>query len=200
MTAGLPETTALPPGAAHSGAADSGAEGARLSCAWVFAYGSLLWNPGFTFRERQRAIVRGYHRSLCIFSHVHRGTAEVPGLVLGLDRGGSCVGAAYRVDERQWPETLSYLRAREQVTPIYKEASLSIRTEDGRNVSAIAYVADRAHHQYAGRLAYEDLERLVRQGAGVSGRNVDYVLNTHEHLVQMGIRDPSLAYLAARLK
>lgn len=194
MTTGRAEEAAQAPYAARPEA-----EGARASQHWVFAYGSLLWNPGFAFRERQRALVSGYHRSLCIFSHVHRGTPEVPGLVLGLDRGGSCIGAAYRVDERLWSDTLAYLRAREQVTSIYKEATLSIRMADGRRTSAIAYVVDRAHHQYAGRLPYLELERLVRQGVGASGANVDYILNTHHHLLEMGIRDPSLASLAARL-
>lgn len=166
---------------------------------WVFAYGSLLWNPGFPFVERRRALVRGYHRSLCIFSHVHRGTPERPGLVLGLDRGGACVGAAYRVDLSQWEEAVRYLRAREQATAIYREIIAPARLDDGRRVPAVAYAVDRAHHQYAGHLPEAELERLVRQGVGASGANVGYVLATHAHLVAMGIHDPALAYLAARL-
>jgi len=85
---------------------------------WVFGYGSLMWRPGFPFEESQLAMVRGYHRALCVYSHVHRGTPEQPGLVLGLDRGGSCKGIAFRVRETLMDETLAYLRDREQVTRV----------------------------------------------------------------------------------
>lgn len=167
---------------------------------WVFAYGSLLWNPGFSFAERTPARVRGYHRSLCILSHVHRGTPESPGLVLGLDRGGACNGVAYGVRAEEWPETLAYLRRREQVTAIYREVQLQAQLTDGRRVAAVAYVVDRSHPQYAGRLSAERIEELVRQGQGRSGDNTSYVLSTHAHLVEMGVRDPILDRLAAALR
>jgi cation transport protein ChaC len=166
---------------------------------WVFAYGSLLWNPGFAFQESQRATLRGYHRSLCIFSHVHRGTADRPGLVFGLDRGGACVGLAYRVSGRDWPSVIDYLRDREQVTAIYREAEASIRLQDGRSVQAVSFVVDRNHAQYAGKLELATVERLVRQGVGISGDNVAYVLNTHAHLIQLGITDAPLASLSRAL-
>ena len=167
---------------------------------WVFAYGSLLWNPGFSFAERTPARVRGYHRSLCILSHVHRGTPESPGLVLGLDRGGACNGVAYGVLPEEWPETLAYLRRREQVTAIYREVRLQVELKDGRRVGAVAYVVDRSHPQYAGRLPAERIEALVRQGHGRSGDNATYVLSTHAHLVEMGVRDQTLDRLAAALR
>lgn len=162
---------------------------------WVFGYGSLMWRPGFDFEEQCPALVRGFHRSLCIFSHVHRGTPEKPGLVLGLDRGGACKGVAFRVDAHRRDATLSYLREREQVTAVYLENWLSARLHDGRHVSCVAYVVDRTHPQYAGRLPEPDLLRLVAQGHGVSGANIDYVRSTHEHLVRSGIKDPSLSYI-----
>lgn len=166
---------------------------------WVFAYGSLLWNPGFPYVERLRGVLRGYHRSLCVYSHVHRGTIARPGLVLGLDRGGACVGAVYRVAESDWESTLGYLRAREQVTAIYREVSAPVTIAGGRRVQAVGYVVDRRHHQYSGRLALEDTVALVRQGVGRSGHNVEYVLRTHAHLVEMGIEDAFLANVAALL-
>jgi glutathione-specific gamma-glutamylcyclotransferase len=166
---------------------------------WVFGYGSLMWRPGFEFEERSPALVRGYHRSLCIYSHVHRGTPEKPGVVLGLDRGGACKGLAFRVAGQRREETLSYLREREQVTAVYLEASLSARLPDGRDIPCIAYVVDRTHPQYAGRLPASDLLTLVAQGHGLSGSNLDYVRSTHDHLLAAGIVDPALSLIADHL-
>ena len=86
---------------------------------WVFGYGSLMWRPGFPYLDRRTAHLHGYHRSLCVYSHVHRGTPEKPGLVLGLDRGGRCQGVAFRVAAEEAEATLHYLREREQVTGVY---------------------------------------------------------------------------------
>ncbi len=166
---------------------------------WVFGYGSLMWRPGFAHEERRIATVHGYHRSLCIYSHVHRGTPEKPGLVLGLDVGGSCKGVAFRVPAAAASATIDYLRAREQVTLVYKEVHVNIRLDDRRLVPAVCYVADRGHIQYAGRLDRPELERLVIQGEGVSGANPDYVRNTQAHLEDLGIRDATLEWLSRRL-
>ncbi|MFN3889994.1 MAG: gamma-glutamylcyclotransferase [Beijerinckiaceae bacterium] len=167
---------------------------------WVFAYGSLLWNPGFSHVERQPARIRGYHRSLCVYSHVHRGTPERPGLVLGLDRGGACRGLVYRVDVAQRLATLRYLRAREQVTSIYIETMLGAELDDGRLVRAVTYVVDRKHHQYSGPLPVETMVAHVKESAGRSGRNLDYVLASHAKMMELGIRDATLAALAMRLE
>ncbi|MBV9076783.1 MAG: gamma-glutamylcyclotransferase [Methylobacteriaceae bacterium] len=166
---------------------------------WVFGYGSLMWRPGFDFVGRYRATLTGYHRSLCVFSHVHRGTPEVPGLVLGLDRGGRCRGVAFRVAETEADATLAYLRAREQVTAVYLERRARVRLETGETVTAVTYVADRTHPQYAGRLSPDDLLRIVKQGRGISGANPDYVQATHHQLAEIGVSDPILAGIAARL-
>lgn len=167
---------------------------------WVFGYGSLMWRPGFDFIERRRARIHGYHRSLCVYSHVHRGTPERPGLVMGLDRGGSCDGIAYRVGEDSWDATLTYLRSREQVTMVYRELSCRARlVEEDRPVEAITYVVNRKHAQYAGKLSVADQLRFVHQGEGESGACRDYVLNTLDHLREMTIHDGTLEHLAARL-
>ncbi|MCK8781221.1 gamma-glutamylcyclotransferase [Rhizobium sp. NTR19] len=156
---------------------------------WVFGYGSLMWNPGFAFEERAHARAFGFRRSLCVRSYVHRGTPEQPGLVLGLDRGGSCRGVAFRVNERDREEVLDYLRRRELVTNVYKEKLLPLTLTDGRQVRAVGYVVDREHVQYAGALSIEDAALTVRSSAGQSGPNDAYVFNTLAHLKQMGIRD-----------
>jgi glutathione-specific gamma-glutamylcyclotransferase len=166
---------------------------------WVFGYGSLMWRPGFNYIERRIATVRGYHRALCVYSHVHRGTPDKPGLVLGLDRGGSCKGIAFRIPEAEAAATVAYLRGREQVTLVYRELYLRAKLDDGRDIDALSYAVDRGHSQYAGRLDRNELERLVLQGEGVSGANPDYVRNTQAHLAELGIFDATLEWLAARL-
>ena len=160
---------------------------------WVFGYGSLMWRPGFDYVERQMARLSGYHRALCVHSHVHRGTPERPGLVLGLDRGGSCRGVAFRVAPAKREEVLAYLRARELVTSVYLETHRPIRLDErGEEVTAVAYVVDRRHLQYAGRLDPAEATGIVRGAVGQSGPNDEYVINTVEHLRSLGIRDHGL--------
>jgi cation transport protein ChaC len=168
---------------------------------WVFGYGSLMWQPGFDFAERAPGAVVGAHRALCIYSFHHRGTFERPGLVLGLDQGGACQGVAYRVEHAQRDETLAYLREREQITAVYVESTkpVSLLDGSGREIEAVCYMADRKHPQYAGRLPIEKQAELVLAAAGLSGTNIDYVLNTVRHLEEAGVHDALLAALAARL-
>lgn len=167
---------------------------------WVFGYGSLLWQPGFAHVETQRARLFGYRRALCIRSFVHRGTEDRPGLVLGLDRGGSCLGLAFRVPGKIRSEVIDYLRERELVTNVYLERWLSVRLRDGRDISALGYVVDRKHRQYAGSLGVEEAIAGVRGSVGKSGPNEAYVLNTVEHLKQIGIRDHWLEAVADDLE
>ena len=168
---------------------------------WVFGYGSLMWRPGFDFLEKVEARLLGAHRALCVYSFVHRGTPERPGLVLGLDRGGMCRGIAYRVAAAGRAETLHYLRAREQVTTVYVETMRQIDLEEParRRVRAVCYVIDRSHVQYAGRLTLSESLHHVRQGHGQSGANRDYVLETVRALEALGYRESDLHLLAERL-
>lgn len=165
----------------------------------VFAYGSLMWNPGFKYAARERATISGWSRRLCIWSHVYRGTPERPGLVLGLDRGGECVGVAYHVEHAAREATLEYLRARELVTSVYIETTVEAVLGSGERVAAVTYVCDRAHLQYAPPMSRTEALEVIRNGFGVSGQNAEYVLNTHAHLVDLGIRDEELEWLASRL-
>ena len=166
---------------------------------WVFGYGSLIWRPGFPYLERRIARLMGAHRALCVYSWVHRGTQEEPGLVLGLDRGGTCRGVAFRVAADDWDGVVAYLRAREQVTAVYREAARPIRFADGAAATALTYLVDRAHPQYAGKLDEETQFRLVAGARGQSGENRDYVLNTAAHLAELGMPDAGLERLARRL-
>ena len=160
-----------------------------MSDFWVFGYGSLMWRPGFAHVETRRARLFGFRRSLCVDSFIYRGTPERPGLVLGLDRGGSCVGLAFRVPAELREEVLAYLRDRELVTNVYLERLLPARLEGGSVVEALAYVVDRTSTQYAGRLDAAHAAAKVSGAVGQAGPNEEYVQNTIEHLRALGIRD-----------
>ncbi len=170
---------------------------------WVFGYGSLMWRPGFDVVERATARLDGYHRCFCITSTHHRGSAARPGLVLGLDRGGSCAGVAYRVAADKAVTVRSYLRARELVSGVYREAFLPVALTGAltgsvpRRVSALAYIVERAHPSYAGRQTLARQAELIRGARGLSGDNLDYLVNTVTHLREVGIRERELERLVA---
>ena len=173
-----------------------------MSDFWVFGYGSLMWRPGFSFIEAMPALLAGLHRALCVYSWVHRGTRQRPGLVLGLDRGGSCKGIAYRVAGADREAVVAYLRERELVTNVYREAWRPIRLARRENSvqRALTFIVDRNHEQYAGKLGREALLDHVRGRHGRSGANSEYVINTVHHLRQLGLHDPVLEWLADRLR
>jgi glutathione-specific gamma-glutamylcyclotransferase len=168
---------------------------------WVFGYGSLMWRPGFEYLERVPARLVGLHRALCVYSFVHRGTPERPGLVLGLDRGGMCRGIAFRVASSLRATTIAYLRAREQVTTVYLETMRRIELEEAarRQVRALCFIVDRSHVQYAGRLTLAECLHHVRQGHGSSGANHDYVVETVQALEALGYRETDLHLIAQGL-
>ena len=164
---------------------------------WVFAYGSLMWRPGFAFEEAVRARLTGFRRCFCIYSVHHRGTPERLGMVLGLDRGGVCEGIAYRVAAGRAAGTRAYLRSREQVNGVYREAFVPVELEQHppAEVMALTYIVERAHPNYAGRLPLAAQARLIRGGKGVSGANLDYLVSTVRHLIELGIRERELERL-----
>ena len=170
-----------------------------MSDFWVFGYGSLMWRPGFDHVEAVPARLPGAHRALCVYSWFHRGTKEKPGLVLGLDRGGSCRGVAYRAAARNRKAIIAYLRERELVTEVYREVWRPVEIAPNRRALALTYVVARDHVQYAGRLPLERLLEMVKGSSGRSGANAEYILNTVRHLRALGIRDHTLEGLAERL-
>jgi cation transport protein ChaC len=161
---------------------------------WVFGYGSLMWQPEFPFEERALATIHGYHRSCCVYSHIWRGTRENPGLVLGLDNGGSCRGVAYRVTAKHAPETIEYLVRREMVTRVYIPRWITARMGT-RIIRAHTYTAAHNHVQYAGKLSDEIALHYILQGHGRGGANTDYLRNTVRHLEGLGIVDMPLVRL-----
>ncbi|QDY70195.1 gamma-glutamylcyclotransferase [Qingshengfaniella alkalisoli] len=169
---------------------------------WVFGYGSLIWNPGFTYVRRELAVLPGYHRSFCMRSIHHRGTEDKPGLVLALDpsTGSACAGVAFGVAQPYVEQTLHMLRERELVSSAYLEKRLSLRLDRGPEVEALVYVVDPDHAQYCGGLALEDQAQIISGAHGGRGPNSEYLINTAEHLTELGLEDPELDWLVARVQ
>lgn len=160
--------------------------------AWIFAYGSLMWNPCFPYLESQRVLLGGYHRALCILSIVNRGTAERPGLALGLDRGGSCRGLAFRIDAQHVAAAKADLWRREMTNAAYEPKIVPVELVGGARVPALTFVARRDHAQYRGDLPPEHAASLVAQGVGHYGAALDYLRNVARHLDEFGINDGPL--------
>lgn len=165
---------------------------------WIFAYGSLMWNPGFAFDEARRGLLHGYHRRFCLYSRDYRGTPERPGLVLGLDRGGSCQGIVYRLPAGRTAEAFDCIWAREMTGGVYTMQPVSVRTAEGP-VLAHACVVRRESPDYAGRLPDDQTARLLATAIGSRGSGRDYLTNTLRHLDALGIADGSLHAIAQRV-
>jgi cation transport protein ChaC len=167
---------------------------------WVFAYGSLIWNPGFPYKSREPARLAGYRRGYCIRSMIYRGTPEAPGLVLGLEKGGECEGVGYRVASELKPATMQYLRERELITSVYDETLVSIETREGARYEAYTYVANPAHDQYVEMKDFDAAVAIIASASGVAGPNYEYAINTWANLSGLGIRDMLVERVADALR
>jgi cation transport protein ChaC len=163
---------------------------------WIFAYGSLLWNPLFPFDDAQPATLSGRHRRFCLWSLASRGTATQPGLVLGLDQGGSCQGVVYRLPARCAKDELSLLWRREMVLGAYRPLWVSVKCH-AKPLTALAFIVDRAHRQYTGKLTLSEQANVLASAAGAFGSSADYLEHARIALVTHGIVDPYLEKLAA---
>ena len=159
---------------------------------WVFGYGSLMWSPGFSYIRKARGRIHGYHRALCILSTRYRGTKRKPGLVMGLCRGGSCWGMAYRVHADSVRRALARLWQREMPRRVYAPRLLKVEIAGRRQVRALAFLADPTHPAYVRELDLHGRARLVAQGIGQRGTAVDYIRHTLAHMRELGVSDPHL--------
>lgn len=166
---------------------------------WIFGYGSLMWRPGFRFLEQRTARLDGYHRAPCIYSHHHRGTLDVPGLVLGLDEGGHCLGIAFRIDIKDRLQIFDYLYEREMIGYAYKPTCVDVDI-NGKVVSAYTFIADPGHEQYAGKISETTAAEIIMRAEGISGLNRDYLLNTVQKLETEGFAEPDLMSLRQRVR
>jgi glutathione-specific gamma-glutamylcyclotransferase len=165
---------------------------------WVFAYGSLLWNPLFPVAEMRPATLRGLHRRFCLWSLASRGTPQNPGLVLGLDRGGTCRGVALRLPAPLALDELHLLWRREMVADSYRPTWVKLLADD-RELIALTFVVRRNHPQYAGKLALARQVEVLDRACGAFGSSLDYLERTRVALVSHGIVDPYLEKLAAHV-
>ena len=165
---------------------------------WLFAYGSLIWNPLIHYVEKRVGTVHGYHRCFCLWSHIGRGTKAKPGLMLGLERGGACRGIAYRIAEAQAAEELEVVWRREMLTGAYAPRWVTAVTKEGP-LQAIAFLINRNHERYAGRLPEDRIIATIAEAQGPLGACATYLFNTVAHLEDLGIRDRRLARLRDRV-
>lgn len=167
--------------------------------AWIFAYGSLLWDPGFEYEESRPATIYGYHRRFCIYSHVYRGTPERPGLVFGLDRGGSCRGRIFRVAAQASRDVLGMIWDREMIYRVYLPRTLHAHA-DSERIECRTFVANPAHEQYAGRMDLPRTAAMIAGATGKAGSNGDYLANTLKHLEELGLQDGTLTRLDSEVR
>jgi cation transport protein ChaC len=165
---------------------------------WLFGYGSLIWNPTIEFDEKRCGTVFGVHRRFCLETHLGRGTPDFPGLTLGLDRGGSCRGVAFRIPGRVAEDELDLVWRREMITNAYRPAWLNVRTDDGP-VKAVGFVINRSHQRYCGARGDDDIAETIAKAHGFLGPCCEYLFNTVEHLAELKIPDAGLTRLAAKV-
>ena len=170
----------------------------RRSPLWVFGYGSLIWKPEFEFEAREPAHIHGYHRRLCLRSVSYRGTHDCPGIVAGLDRGGSCLGMAFRIGAADVPRVFRELWEREMFLGSYRPTWLRAHLLRGVRVEALAFVVRRDAFNYGGRLADDELVEILRCACGSKGTSLEYLQRTVAALHEAGLRDAHLERLMHR--
>jgi len=168
---------------------------------WVFGYGSLLWDPGFTPVRQVKARLPDYHRSFCMLSIHHRGSEEDPGLVLALDaqNGGQCTGVAFQVADAEAEAVHAQLRERELISSAYYEDTVELVSDEGETIPALAYIINRDHVQYC-QFELEKQAQIIAQAVGGRGPNTEYLFNTATHLTELGIKDAEMDWLVARVR
>lgn len=185
----------------YSATASSLSSDAEGDCAdaWVFAYGSLMWNWPWPYRQRRLARLEGHQRSPSLGSIVYRGTPQKPGVGLGLVPGGHCLGIAFQVDAADWPAVAKEIDGRELVNGVYERVDLPVQLLDPADVSvsAVAYLARRCHPQFLHEPAEEELIQRMAFSRGTAGACLAYWAETLSVMTALGIEEPSLARLVA---
>ena len=175
---------------------ESGAPGDDV---WLFGYGSLIWNPAIDYAEKRCVTVHGYHRRFCLRTHLGRGTPDLPGLVLGLDRGGCCRGVAFRIPRDRAASELEIVWRREMVTAAYRPRwlrAVGAKDDPDGPIDAIGFVINRTHDRYAGQLPEDEVAGIIAEACGFLGPCCEYLFNTVEHLRELDMPDAGLERLA----
>lgn len=168
--------------------------------AWVFGYGSLMWNPAINVLDSRKAHVRGYHRTFCLTLSVGRGVPEKPGLMLGIDRGGSCTGVAHRIAANEVESELSILWLREMMSGAYEPRWVNADVDGHKRTRVLTFVINRSHPRYEGTLAETEVARRIAHAEGIIGTNRDYLYRTARYLAERGIEDGPLRGLERRVR
>ena len=173
-----------------------------LNDVWIFAYGSLIWNPAIHFAEREKVLVDGFHRSFCFWTVLGRGCEENPGLMMGLEPGGSSNGLAYRIDADDLDTEMDILFRRELMSYVYKPTwvDATLAESPDKTIKVLAFVVDPEHERFCGELDESTLVRHIATASGPLGRNCDYLFQLTEHLRELGFTDESLLELEARVR
>lgn len=171
----------------------------QRSDVWVFAYGSLIWRPEFEFVEKQPARLMGYHRSLCLWSRINRGTPDNPGIVFALDEGGECEGVAYKVAADQVKATFPALWQREMPSGAYNPRWVECQTANQQTVSALTFIINPLTDAYVPSMPLEQLRHVIHRAHGLNGPCIDYVLQTAQALKRANIADSKLEHLVQYL-
>lgn len=187
MHASIAQTLAAAPAQARAGAG-----------VWLFGYGSLLWNPCVAVTQWLRSRVHGYHRGFRIRLTHGRGTPASPGLMLGLDPGGSCVGMGLHINAGDLEYELLMVWRREMLTGVYQPRWVWLHTAAGR-LPAITFVTDTQSPSYCGALTYAEQVHLLATGHGVLGSCGEYLDSTVAQLAANGIHDRHLQALQAQV-
>jgi len=166
---------------------------------WIFGYGSLMWNPAFHFAEKRGGLVHGYHRRFCMWIAGGRGTPEVPGLMLALDRGGSCRGMAFRIAPDQVDEELDIIWSREMGGGSYRARWVNVRTDRGM-VRALTFVIDRDNLRYSSEIPRDLMIAHIANARGWLGSCAEYLANTVAHLRKLGIEDGPMHDMLNRVR
>jgi len=168
--------------------------------AWVFGYGSLMWNPAINVIDSRRAHVRGYHRMFCLTLHVGRGAPENPGLMLGIDRGGSCTGVAHRIAAGEVESELTILWMREMISGAYEPRWVNADVDGHGRTRVLTFVINRYHPRYEGALVDDDAAPRIAQAQGPRGTNRDYLYRMVQHLAELGVADGPMHSLERRVR
>ncbi len=180
-------------------ARDAAIEAMQADGIWVFGYGSLIWNPAFHFVEQRKGRIHGWRRSFCLETPMGRGSPDCTGLVLGLDKGGSCQGIAFRVDPDVAVQELDIVFRRELVSDAYRSRIVNVKSNDG-DLKAVTFVMNRESPRYCGHLDLEQVATKIAEAEGWLGPCSDYLYNTAEHVRELGLNDRSLFWLEDRVR
>ena len=167
---------------------------------WIFGYGSLIWNPCFNFDMRIQAHLFGYHRRFCLRTTITRGSPENPGLVLGLDRGGSTKGILFRIPASIAIKECDVIWKREMLNGAYEPTWVRVRIRDGRELKALTFVIKRSHPSFAAPISDVESVKIIAEASGILGPNSEYLFNTAKALNREGIHDYKLRKLCDLVK